>query len=193
MLERQVVGVKIKNLIFPSNYFQDEKLISLVKVASKNGTQTLVIEAGEKISEEDLFVRCLQPSNTESGLEGNAGSMVLEVNLHDFSMLCTGDVEEEGEELLLSKIQGKRYDVLKVAHHGSKNSTSETLLAIVQPKIALISAGRDNGYGHPHDEVLQRLQNVKSQILCTQEKGAINLIVDGDSCKQLKNRTIIDR
>jgi competence protein ComEC len=68
-----------------------------------------------------------------------------------------------------------------VAHHGSKNSTSETLLAIVQPKIALISAGRDNGYGHPHDEVLQRLQNVKSRILCTQEKGAITIITDGNS------------
>lgn len=183
MLERQVVGVKIRNLVFPSNYIRDEKLLSLLEIAKKQGVNTLVFCAGEELSEGAFSIRCLQPSNTERKLEGNAGSMVLEIIFHDFSMLCTGDVEEEGEELLLSKIQGKRYDVLKVAHHGSRNSTSESLLAIVRPKLALISAGRDNSYGHPHEEVLQRLRKVKSQILCAQEKGAITLIVDGDSCK----------
>ena len=181
MLERQTVGVKIKNLIFPSNYVRDEKLLSLVNVAKKNGITTLVIKAEDKLIEEGLSIRCLQPSSTENELKGNAGSMVLEVVFGEFTMLCTGDIEGEGEEALVDKLERDKYDILKVAHHGSKNSTSETLLEKIRPKIALISAGQDNSYGHPHEEVLQRLQEVKSQILCTQENGAITLNVDGNS------------
>ncbi len=181
MLGRQSVGVKIENLVFPSNYRQDEKLLELQIIAKHYGTNTLVIEEGEELSEGEFSIQCLQPSSTESELEGNAGSMVLAVTFHDFSMLCTGDVEGEGEELLFSKMQGEKYDVLKVAHHGSKNSSSEALLDMIQPKIALISAGRDNGYGHPHEEVLQRLEKVKSRVFTTQENGAIMLITDGNS------------
>ena len=113
-------------------------------------------------------------------LAGNAGSMVLEVKYGDFSMLCTGDVEGKGEELLLQKVAGKEYDVLKVAHHGSKYSTSEEFLKICTPDIALISAGEDNRYGHPHEELLERLGNVGCKIYNTQENGAIMLETDGN-------------
>ena len=64
-------------------------------------------------------------------------------------------------------------DILKVAHHGSKNSTSEDFLRITKPKIAIISCGKANRYGHPHKEVLERLKAGGSQIRRTDEEGAL--------------------
>lgn len=69
--------------------------------------------------------------------------------------------------------------VLKVAHHGSKYSTKESFLEIVSPKIALISAGRDNSYGHPHAELLERLERCGSGVYITFETGAVTIYTDG--------------
>ena len=71
------------------------------------------------------------------------------------------------------------YDVLKVAHHGSKNSSSEAYLGRIRPSAAVISCGEDNRYGHPHRELLERLEAVGSQIFSTAEKGAVTLTTDG--------------
>ena len=67
----------------------------------------------------------------------------------------------------------ERVTLLKVAHHGSKNSTSDKFLTLINPQIALISAGRDNSYGHPHRETLERLQEQGSRIYQTPESGAV--------------------
>ena len=71
-------------------------------------------------------------------------------------------------------------DIGKVAHHGSKNSSGETFLEVVKPKYAVISAGRDNQYGHPHQETVERLENVGSEIVSTQEAGAVRIKTDGE-------------
>jgi len=99
----------------------------------------------------------------------------------NFSMLCTGDVEGKGEEILLSSVSRNNYDVLKVAHHGSKYSTNERLLKEISPEIALISAGINNQYGHPHNELLERLEGIGCRVYNTQENGAITLQTDGNS------------
>lgn len=94
-------------------------------------------------------------------------------------MLTVGDVEEEGEEAL-KEIKFTDYiDVLKVAHHGSKNSTGEEVLANIKPKIGLISAGRGNRYGHPHKETLERLKKYGVKIYNTQECGCIQIETNG--------------
>lgn len=95
-------------------------------------------------------------------------------------MLFTGDVEGEGEGLLTEKLDSQKYDVLKVAHHGSKNSTSEEFLQSVSPEIALISAGKENRYGHPHEETLLRLETCGCQIYNTQDCGAVTVVSDGE-------------
>lgn len=181
LLERQDVGVRIKNLVLPCNYDSDDVLVELAKKARMVGVKVWVINAGDTLQEEEFTITCLQPSEDDARLTGNAGSMVLEVEYKSFSMLCTGDVEGEGEEVLLRKVKGKDYDVLKVAHHGSKNSTSETFLKLCTPEIALISAGEENRYGHPHEELLRRLEDADCEIYNTQENGAIMLQTDGNS------------
>ena len=180
MLGRQDVGIPIRNLVLPSTYKQDKKLLSLAQMAQKIGVNVLAINAGDSLREGAFCITCLQPSVRDGGLEGNAGSMVIEIEYGDFSMLCTGDVEGEGEELLLKQLQGKDYDVLKVSHHGSKYSTSEAFLQLCSPEVALISAGENNRYGHPHQELLKRLENAGCRIYNTQEKGAIMLETDGN-------------
>lgn len=186
MLERQEVGVRIRNLVLPANYKQDAALTELVGIARNAGVHTLVMHEGDCLYEGEgtnraaLQLTCLQPSVKDDKLSGNAGSLVLDITYGAFSMLCTGDVEAEGEEMLVKKLRGKDYDVLKVAHHGSKNSTSQEFLKVTKPEIALISAGKDNSYGHPHVETIKRLENAQNQVFYTMRSGLITLEVNKD-------------
>lgn len=181
MITRQDVGVRIKNLVLPATYQQDEALTKLSALAKKAGIRVLVIRPGMRLQEGDLQVTCIQPEEEFPGEIGNASSMVLDICYQKFGMLCTGDVEEKGEEILLEQVEKKVYSVLKVAHHGSKNSTKEELLKIIQPNISLISAGKGNRYGHPHKETLERLNAIDSAVYSTIENGAITLKSDGNT------------
>lgn len=180
MLGRQKTGVKIQKLVLPANYRQDEELKNLASEALGQGVQVAVIKEGQVLREGDLRIQCLQPSEHGTIQMGNAASMVLDVSYKSFDMLFTGDVEKEGEEQLLSNLPSKQYDILKVAHHGSKNSTGEDLLKKTKPKIAWISAGEENSYGHPHKETLDRLQKYGCKICQTMKYGAITVESDGD-------------
>ena len=94
-------------------------------------------------------------------------------------MRLTGDLEKEGEEKILEYGGGLSCDILKAGHHGSSTSTSEEWLEAVSPELTLISCGKDNSYGHPHEETLERLREAESQILITMEEGAIGIRSDG--------------
>ena len=98
-------------------------------------------------------------------------------------MLFTGDIEGEGEEKLVNVLEHEEgaIEVLKAAHHGSKNSSSEEFLRFVKPVVTCISAGKKNRYGHPHQETLDRLKEVKSVIYSTQDCGAITITVGRES------------
>src|SRR5262249_60570156 len=84
----------------------------------------------------------------------NNDSLTLRLRWGEHSFLLTGDIERQGESELLRENRIERTDVLKVAHHGSKTSTTQDFLEAARPTFALISAGVDNSYGHPHPDVL---------------------------------------
>lgn len=180
MLERQLTGVRIKQLVLPTNYKEDKALLELVEIAMQKNVGVAVIKANQELKEGDLEITCLQPDEGRKALGGNAGSMVLDVTFREFDMLLTGDVEGKGEELLVDHLPKKTYDILKVAHHGSKYSTSERFLQFARPKIAWISAGKQNSYGHPHGETLTRLKKIQSEVFQTTKYGAIMVETDGD-------------
>lgn len=177
MLKRRLFGIWIKRLVLSQNFKQDEELMDLATLATKCGTDVLVIKAGETILDGNTSITCIQPDVHDKRLEGNASSLILEINSGAFSMLCTGDVEGEGETELTNRIKNKSYDVLKVSHHGSKNSTTEEFLKNINADIALISAGKGNRYGHPHKETIQRLKAKGCHIYQTKKSGAITLFV----------------
>ena len=94
------------------------------------------------------------------------------------TLLLTGDVEEEGERALVEQLARdriRRADVLKVAHHGSGGATSEEFLDQLSVGLAVISCGRNNRYGHPHEELLDRLYGEGCALLQTRESGAVTV------------------
>jgi competence protein ComEC len=86
-------------------------------------------------------------------------------------VLLTGDLPSEQEQQIITTGQIVESEILKVGHHGSKNSSSKEFLDAVQPNLCLISAGRDNSYGHPHPETLKRLTDAHCQIVSTITSG----------------------
>jgi competence protein ComEC len=111
----------------------------------------------------------------------NNDSMVLRLKYGDRMMMLPGDAEKQAEDSILSD-NGEaalRADVLKVGHHGSKNSTTPEFLAEVHPSMAVISAGEDNPYGHPNRELLDRLEKAGVRILRTDRDGAVHVLTDG--------------
>jgi len=108
------------------------------------------------------MLTCLHPQKGWNTGESNAYSTVLHLSYGAFTALFTGDLEGEGErrveELVRDNEELQGVTLLKVAHHGSGNSTGEGFLQELAPEIALISSGRDNRYGHPHEELLERLR-----------------------------------
>lgn len=178
MLERQKRGVVIENLVLPTKAVWDKKLMQLANKALHYGTRVFVLEKGQQLIEGEMKLKCVFPDDTYEGKVGNASSMVLSLQYGEFDALFTGDVEGEGEEKLKEEL-GKTYDVLKVAHHGSKYSTKEEILGKIRAKIGLISSGRKNSYGHPHKELLKRLEKEKIKVYGTKENGSVTIKTDG--------------
>lgn len=111
----------------------------------------------------------------------NDDSLVLSLHYGNRALLLAGDAEKESERAILAENSADvlRSDVLKVGHHGSKNSTTPQLLAAVQPRVGIISAGEGNLYGHPSPELLERLTNAGVRILRTDRDGAVHVLTDG--------------
>ena len=111
----------------------------------------------------------------------NDDSLVLRLRYEDHAILLPGDAEKDAEGAMLSA-NGRdelRADVLKIGHHGSRNSTSPEFLAAVKPRIAIISVGEDNPYGHPNAELLERLASAGVRVLRTDRDGAVQVLMDG--------------
>ncbi|GAA4295267.1 DNA internalization-related competence protein ComEC/Rec2 [Anaerocolumna aminovalerica] len=193
-------NIIIGHLILPDVQEKDQEYMDIVTLAENKGIKVLYIQKGDIIKEKHVTITCLNPSPDALHAD-NASSVVLSVNYGDFNMLLTGDLEGEGERQVLGILNGtssllspkdkdtdeiinepievtKDYDVLKVAHHGSKNSTFEEFLSVIKPEWAIISCGYNNRYGHPHEELMERLLNINSKILTTPEKGAVTLIIN---------------
>lgn len=127
---------------------------------------------------ENCWIDILWPIKSEL-IEDNAlnnNSLVFKFIYKNLSILFTGDIEEIAEKQIIEKYKNTdrlKANILKVAHHGSKSSTIQSFIDLVQPQIALIGVGKNNNFGHPNDGVLQRLNNKNVNVYRTDEKGEI--------------------
>jgi competence protein ComEC len=149
--------------------------------AAAAGSRPQHRRAGESFEWERARVRVLHPPapDWERPRIRNDDSVVLEIVYGDVALLLTGDISAEVERHIVPLLTAARIRVLKVAHHGSRTSTSQTLLDAWRPQVALISAGRGNTFGHPAPEVLRRLEASGAQIYRTDLHGQITLQTDG--------------
>lgn len=148
----------------------------------------IYIQEGQSLQSRDISMTCLHPPAGYANEDSNAGSQCFYIEFPgcEGSLLLTGDVQGEGEELLLGALEKRGIadiSVLKVAHHGSKNSTPDVLLERLKPQWAVISCGKENRYGHPHRELLERLEEVGATCFQTSETGALTLLFKKDSEK----------
>ena len=176
-------SVRIRKLLLPVWMERDPAAESLRLAAREAEVPAVYLSAGDSVKisisgsgEETAEIRILHPFPQGGAREGNAGSLVFRLDCGSFRALFTGDLEGAGEEEILPFLSDT--DCLKVAHHGSGNSTLQVFLEQTDPRIALISCGRNNRYGHPHRELLQRLSDCGSDIYRTDRAGAVKITVD---------------
>ena len=147
------------------------------------------VHAGHRIQlGRDVSLDVLHPpaDGGAAGFERNANndSIVMRLDYGAVSFLLTGDIEVEAERHLATTARDRlRVDVLKVAHHGSRTSTSPGFLGVVNARSAAVSAGRDNQYGHPHPDVMERLESAldSSLVFLTARDGTVEYVSDGES------------
>ncbi|MCI5623716.1 MULTISPECIES: DNA internalization-related competence protein ComEC/Rec2 [Anaerostipes] len=150
---------------------KDQNYMKIEKIAERMNAKVFYLSKGNKISGQDFYLDIIHPQKNSS-LEKNAASLVMQGEVFGYKILLTGDVEKEGEKVL--KEEGlKNTEIVKIAHHGSKNSTSKEFLDIVKPLTGIISCGKNNRYGHPHQEVMKRLKEYHIKIRRTDQEGAV--------------------
>lgn len=170
--------IHIKRLYVYDGLKNTEEYEGLIEAAKRASTDVIGIERGYALKDKDLSISCIYPYKEleiNSTDDTNNTSLVLKVDYKDFTMLETGDIESLGELNMLRVSDLSRIDLLKVSHHGSKTATTNELLGILNPRVACISVGENNTYGHPHEEVLDRLEAVGAKIYRTDESGQITI------------------
>lgn len=170
----------IKTIFLPQVNKAEDEFAEILEYTDR--TKMQYVSSGMSVSLPDVKIICVHPPKGFVG-EDNSFSACYYLKLNQMTVLLTGDVEGEGEQALaeeLKKLEIRNVDILKVAHHGSRYSTSEVLLEQIKPKLAVISCGRNNRYGHPHEETLERLARAGSVVMTTPQYGAVMIEAASD-------------
>ena len=174
--------LSVKNVIIGKQFEKSDNLEKFIKIVKEKKISVHVVEAGDRINiDKYTYIDILWPSSdnkiTENSLNNN--SIVCKIINKDCTILFTGDIEKIAEKEILRKYGEKlKADILKIAHHGSKTSSTIEFLNKVKPKIALIGVGKNNNFGHPNYNVLDRLKSISCNVFRTDEDGEIKIKVN---------------
>lgn len=174
--------VKIRRIFLLDVALKDEVLETLLQQIEEAEVSVEYLSAGEHMTDGALQISCLHPYAKKVPEDRNDSSLVLRLSQGDFQMLLTGDLEKSGEDWLVEQARPAtqnplRCTILDAGHHGASNATGEALLDLAQPGVVLISCGKNNRYGHPAPETLQRLEERGIRWYSTAEVGAIQVQV----------------
>lgn len=172
--------IEMKCIMIPASLSASENFKELFAKAEVRNVEVIPISSGVQFGAGDSVFYTVHPDKGFVNTETNAHSVVLYANVNGAGILFTGDVTAEEDRLILEKlkaIMGEQLsiEVLKVAHHGSAYSTTDYFLKALKPKVAVLSVGKNNRYGHPHPLLLKRLEENKINYVMTSQMGAISV------------------
>jgi beta-lactamase superfamily II metal-dependent hydrolase len=154
--------------------------VKFLREVKKSGAKYRIARRGQSVNMGDgVRIAVLSPSPSLRYSDLNERSMVLRVTFGKAAMLLCADVGAETEARILESGDRVRAQVLQVGHHGSKSSSTAEWLAAVRPRVAIISCGRGDSYGHPSRDVLARLSTVGARVYRTDRHGAVTVTTDG--------------
>lgn len=180
-------NLKVDMVIIGKQGEQSENYKEFLEIAKNKKIKVAQVKAGDKIQiDENTSISILFPTENlinENILNNN--SLVAKFTYamdgtKEFSMLLTGDIEEIAEDEIVSIYRNTnelKANILKIAHHGSKTSTTQDFLNLVKPQIALIGVGANNSFGHPNKVTLDKLNNLGTKIFRTDLSGEITITV----------------
>ena len=167
--------VKIKTLVLPKLLEIDEKYMEIIKLAQNANTEICVMERGESFFVGEMQFYCMHPEKEAVYADKNAASLVLYMQMEEFSALFMGDLDGVAERELGNAYPKGLSDItlLKVGHHGAADSCQSEFLQKINPVYAAISCGKNNSYGHPAGETVERLEADGAKVFCTRESGQV--------------------
>ena len=179
--------IKIYNLVLPINAMTDSKFNKLKSAATKSGTKVRYMKKGDKlIFSNDIHINVLSPDDeavNDDKLDQNELSLTFRLDYGSHSCLFTGDIGKKMMNKMIDDdydVENMDVDILKVPHHGSKNSNVKEFFDIVSPEYAVVSYGKNNNYGHPSNETVDSLLDVGAKVLKTGELGQVDIYLDKD-------------
>lgn len=183
VLEKYKIGkILMTDIGYESGDF--EEFLDLIE---EREIPVMIAKKGETVKLGDnLKIDILSPGSFDGkSIENlNNSSVIALLDFKDFEIMLPGDAEvEEWEDILNTDFGSDKIEVLKTAHHGSRNGTTEKILDRIKSEVGLISSGKGNRYGHPHTEVLELLEKFGVKILRTDTDGTVEIISDGKSYK----------
>ncbi len=178
---------QVKNIIEAEESYDSPQFRAWKDAIAKEGAQYTEAMIGQSIDLGDgVTLNILHPFQSVAGTDTRTphdDMVVTMLEYGSFRVLLAGDMEKKVEDKLMSAGEDLRADILKVGHHGSKTSTSEEFLKIVQPRFAFIEVGKNNVYHLPSPEVLTRLSNHEVKYFRTDQNGTTEVVSDGTSFK----------
>lgn len=167
------------NIMLPNAVSTTKMYEKLLTSIENENCNVILGEAGKSFELGGASIEIMAPSSSYDDEDLNNMSIVAKLTYGDVSFLFTGDAEKSSEKEILNSGYDVSADILKVGHHGSYTSSSADFLQKVNPSVAVISAGKDNEYGHPHDETVEKLNNIGADMYVTYEVGSVIVSTDG--------------
>lgn len=158
---------------------------NMISSLNKKSTKINIAKAGVTLDFDEAMQCQLLAPNSTSYKDLNDYSAVLRLVYENTSFIFMGDAQKLSEKEILSNYTDIQSDVIKIGHHGSRTSSSEEFIKAVNPKLAIISCGLNNDYGHPHKPTLDLLNSLNIKLFRTDKKGTIILTSDGKKIKSL--------
>lgn len=175
---------KVGTIYAPVTEYDTRAFNSFLKYVDKQEKTITIPTAGDSFTLGNATVEIIGPVDPSLGKDNeNNLSIMIRIEYGKTSFLITGDAEEIEEQSVLDAGFRVKSTVLRVGHHGSYTSTSESFLKAVSPKYCVISVGKDNAYGHPHEEVLRRLEAYRTTVYRTDQNGSITCFSDGHTVR----------